>query len=330
MLLLQLGCATNIGEKTMDTDNILIDKPFYTLKITSVNSTIIVTLNGEMIFEDYSRRQLLLEMPVNHLMTSGENKIEVKLLAFESTNLKLNPKTQAQIALQVHKSGDYENEPLVISRIVYQNTQTKGTSEEGKYNSVGKMQKSTQGDIHISKLNKKNIIDGLWTGQKMTGIKLSQTVTLQTPFPKWKFLSSEKLYVGNYMLDITDKTYKELKKRKDIQALYALVDKIHKKLQAKDTDWVASLFKERNDEMDIAFYKAKGDYAKDIQKGLEELVNDPDYKIFIAINPPFYISEGGRTIDIRSAISYNLKKGSGSSNYKIRFRRENGKWILTR
>ena len=319
--------ADKIGER-MEKSSILMDRPYYTVRIGAVNVNIVVTLNGERVFADFTTWQQFLELPVNHLMTSGENRLEVKLLSYEEEEFKIKPKAQAFVALRVKRAGDYSSKPLLITEISYDKGDINAASE-GSYDSKEGMKRSNAGDVKISKLEQKRI-DGIWTGERVKGLWFTQTVTLQTPFPRWKFLDSQKLYDGNFMLDVDDDEYEELKKRKDIQELYALIDKIQKRLQAKDTDWVADLFKERNEESDIAFYKERGYYDRTIRKGLKELVNDPEYEIFIPKDPPFYISEGGRTIMIRSSISYNRKKGRGNQRYDILFRRENGKWILTR
>ncbi|NOR55400.1 MAG: hypothetical protein GQ531_04270 [Sulfurovum sp.] len=321
IVLMQFIYAQNQGDEKME--NILMNKPFYTLKINAVNTKIVITLNGELVFEDFDRSQKLLDLPVNQFMQSGDNTLEVKLLSFKRDNLVLHPKTEATVALEVKESGKFDIKPIKVSQISYMNGDTSNSTKDGSY-------PINQEEIKISKLSQQTI-DGLWTGETVKGIGLKQVIQLKTPFPRWKFLDSEKIMEENYNY-IDNETYAKFRKRSDIEELYKLHEQIHDAVKRKDIDWIIKLFSERNEELEIALYKPKGYYKKDLIDSFNENINDVNNELLALSKEKsyFFVSEDGKTIYLRNGLLFNDTKVGGSTTYKILFRKENGKWILTR
>jgi len=328
ILFTQIGCTQNKGEPTMQ--SILTHKPYFTVNINVVNTKIVINLNGESIYTSFNKRPKHLVVPVNHLMISGENVLEVKLLAFKRDNLTLSPKAEVTVTLQVADVEKLNTPPVAISQIVYAKASTIDSSIEGTYNSLYNFKADKNGDVKISRLLTEKLSKPRIT-EEVRGISLTQNVTLQTPFPRWSFLDSDNIVEGNFY-DMNRKAYDTLRKRKDIEVVYQIHQRIYDALQRKDVDSIIDLFDERNQEMDIAMYEPKGYYKNLLYKRLKEDVNNNTRNMlkFIPNKRFFYISEGGKTLYIRSAIVFNNNAKDGSTNYPVLFRKEKGKWIITR
>jgi len=328
IMLIQFGYAEDKGEQKMIDP--LMDKPFYMVKIDAVNTNIVVTLNGEEVFSDFTKSQKLLEVPVNQYMTSGENILKVYLMLWESDTKNSIKNAEAKISLRVKKFEVFDVEPITVSQIIYVKGNMEKSTLDGTYNSSKNFVLDKEGNVLISKVDKE-LLPKTWTGDKIKGFELEQTITLDTPFPRWKFLDSENIIDSNgYYVDFT--TYKSLRKTKDMEGLFTLHQEIYHALKNKNIPFVVDLFTERNKELEIALYKPEGYYKKLLTKRFTDNVNDSSLEMFPFLKDKryFFISEGGKTLSIRNAVVFNDKNGNGSTSYKILFRKEKGKWILTR
>lgn len=301
-------------------------RPFYTIKIDNVNTKVIVNLNGEEIFMTVSYYHTKLELPVNQWITSGENKLEVILTAYEDINYTISPKAESSISLQVKEFGDFDSKPLTLSQVVYHGGNTTKSTQEGNYDFNSSIQTGT---VSVSQLAKSNFSQR--QGRKVNGLTLIQKINLRTPFPRWKFLNSQNIIEENYY-DLDDDAYYKLRPREDIEALYQIHQEIYDALQKKDIDSIIDLFDERNDEMDIAMYKEKGYFKDRMYKALSKSANDESMEMLKPDRAKdfFYISEGGKTIYFNKFILFNKKDGSMNTRYDLLFRKEGNKWVLTR
>jgi hypothetical protein len=324
VLLIQVGCSEKTGENRMRESN--ESRPFYMVKIKNVNAKVFITLNGETIFEDYSKYSINLELPVNQWITSGENTLEVKLLAYNDTDFKFLPKAESSISLRVKEFGEFDNEPLTLSQIIYYRGETTESTKEGNYDFNSSIQEER---VSISKLEKDSFFKR--QGSKVNGLSLHQKITLKTPFPRWKFLDSDKIIEGNYF-DLNESEYYKIRPKEDIETLYDVHQKIYNSLKKGDVDSIIDLFDERCEEMDIAMYKEKGYYKKTIYEALEKNVNDDSMEMldFNKDTYFFQVSEGGKTAYIKKSILFNKKDGSMNTRYDLLFRKEGNKWVLTR
>lgn len=309
---------------------ILMNKPSYTVKIKSVNTLIIVNLNGERVWAQFNRHQLNIEFPATQFMSSGKNKLEVLLLADKTKSSKLSPKTECSVKLQVRESGDYKSKPQIISEIVYNNAESNKSTAEGDYDSNNSFTLSSTGDVHLSKLERRELDESRY-GEKVVGVGLVQKITLQTSLPRWKFLDSDNIVEGTFALFSDDK-YEQVRASKSVQGVYQKCQEIRNALKDKDLDKVMSYFTERSKELDIAFYEEEGYKQRILRKGFKEDLENYNLKLD---DDPIqdcwaYISDGGKTIIIKDAITFSKIIGDGYNYYDMRFRLENGEWILTR
>jgi len=309
---------------------VLMNKPSYTVKIKSVNTLIIINLNGERVWAQFNRHQLNLEFPVTQFMSSGKNKLEVLLFTDKTRSSKLSPKIECSVKLQVRESGNYKTKPQVISEIVYNYGDSNKSTAEGDYDSNNKFTLSPIGNIHISELERRELDESRY-GEKIVGVGLIQYITLQTSLPRWKFLDSDNIVEGTFALFSDDK-YEKIRTSKSIQGVYQKCQEIRNALKDKDLDKVMNYFTERSKELDIAFYEEEGYTQQILRKGFKEDLENSNLKLD---DDPIkdcwvYISDGGKTIFIEDAITFSKIIGDGYNHYDMRFRLENGEWILTR
>ena len=309
---------------------VLMNRPSYTVKIKSVNALIQVNLNGERVWAQFSPQQLSIEYPVNQFMTSGKNKLEVLLFDAKEDAPKLNLNAECSVQLQVREAGDYRAKPKVISQIVYSQGESNKSTTEGNYDSNNGFTLSPIGDVHISKLESR-MINELRYSERFVGVGLVQYITLQTSLPRWKFLDSDNIVEGTFAL-FSDEEYEKVRASKSVQGVYEKCQEIRDALKDKNLDKVMSYFTERSEELDRAFYEEKGFKQRILRQGFKEDLENYNLKLDDAPikNCWAYISDGGKTILIKDAITFNKIIGDGYNYYDMRFRLKNGEWILTR
>jgi len=330
LVFLTLQCPANMKEDNKTMQSILMNKPYYTLNIETDNSDVFITMNGELVFKQFDRGPHRIEVPVSQWMINGKNTLDIKLLASKHDNLTMHPKTEAKVTLLLKEGGVYDKPSQIVSQVIYKDKSIENSSEEGKYASFDDFKPHNEGDIEISKTEVK-FLSVNRTGSTYKIVELTQSITLETPFPRWKFMDSDNIIDGNYY-DLDRAAYNKLRKRKDIEEIYQIHLDLYNALQRKDLKSVIPLFSERNSEMEIAMYKEKGYYENAIYDSLKRNVNDPEMEMleFLPHKRFFYISEGGKTLYIRRAVVFNRKDGQGRESYDLLFRKEKGKWILTR
>jgi hypothetical protein len=313
------------------THKILTDKPVFLLEITKSGAPVKIDLNGMEVYSDRSRLQEFVVYPLNDKISSGENILDVYIIAPKYLNYSLPKDSFVEVKLRVQ---DAEGNKFTIGKVNYISSESNpllGSSEEGRYSFVdNEFVKSTSGsgEIEIGQMRSANL--QILYGQKMGGIKLSQTISMQTPFPRWKFLDSTNI-IDKDFLSMTTEEITALKETPLIMDLYEANVRIHTGLKNKNVASVIDLFDERLEDMDAAFYHSKGhtkegfyNFLNEEIKGQVELL-DIDYD-----SNRFFIESNRKVAYVYQPIMFVFKDGSGSSKYPIKFRLENGKWVITR
>lgn len=319
------------GEKKMK--SVLQDNPNFTIRMETEYANFIVTLNGTKVYNGIDGSAMVLEIPVNQLITSGDNELKVQLIAWDDMEYKLHKELLCKISLRVKKHGDMSVEPKTISSINYNSKKDnvlEASRAEGKYNSEKSFMLDKDGDVKIESINQKLLT--LYQGDKIGGVMLSQTIKLKTPFPRWKFLDSENIIDGRYD-ELLNHEYDTLRERNDIKKLFITYKKIYDALEKKDLDFIIDLFDERNNEMDRAMYHNEESYYKNrLYEKLKENVNDSARELlkWNESKMYFFIEENSKLIYIDGAIAFNDKTGSTSTSYPILFRKAKDKWIISR
>ena len=310
-------------------ENILMqDKVQYSLEIIAKNTKIQVYLNGVKIYSDYGLGNVYIDYPVNKFIATGKNEIKFKLNANKDQDYKLKDKAEVEINLKVRNFKTKEN--YVISTLKYTHNnedKTFGSSLVGKYNSLKAFTIDKEGNVEVSTPKMESYNNKF--GKKTGGVIVSQNVYFKTTYPKWKFLDSENIIEKRMELYTIDELM-EIKERPDIKELYNIYTKIHTALKNKNAESIIDMFEERNYETDIAWGNEPGTTKDKLLAGLKEASQDPQNEIVPFPHEKFaYKIEDNLKIIKVNAIGWNKKTG-GSREFSMSFRRENGKWILTR
>ena len=330
MLLVLTACTESKvkeekGENKME--QTMQERPYYMIEAEGGNSGIDIYLNGVSVYHDYSAGSYGGQTFVNDFVKDGLNELRIELMGRQKENYVLDPKTRCKVSFVKNVRG----KKSVISTIVYDQVEkerSKGTREEGFYDSNRSYEHSNKGDTLISSLE----IKPYNSFGKLMGIAIEQNVTIEEKaFPLWKFLSSE---------DITDKALKYMStdKRKAFresekgQALYKVYGELHDALKRKDVDFVIKLMKERNEELDLAYFKTKGSTEKEMREDLEEMVNNDKFELldYVPSKHYTYMDESLKLMYIKTLIYNRKAPDEGSIKYPMIFRYEHGEWILTR
>lgn len=325
------ACAeerNTIKKKGNNVQNILMQNPSFYLEIKGSDTKIQVFINGVKIYTNYSRGDFYTKYPINTSITSGKNEIKMNLIAGKNQEYKLDNKANTKINLIVKsfKTG----EEYIISTLKYtfnKDNEIEGSTFKGNYNSLESFVKDKNGNVFVD-----NIAITSYTmkaGKKYGGKSILQDVYFKTSYPRWKFLDSENIISKNLEL-YSNEEYDELKQTPAIQELYNIYTQIHTALKNKQPEKIIHLFKERNEEFDLAWDYKPGTVEKSNFEGIKEEIDNPDNELvdFTPSKNAFFIEDNLKLIKVK-AIAYNSKKG-GSTRFNISFRRENGKWILTR
>ncbi|WP_188407564.1 hypothetical protein, partial [Agarivorans gilvus] len=121
-----------------------------------------------------------------------------------------------------------------------------------------------------------------------------------------------------------------------VNDLFVEYKKVQDALAANDIDSIMPMFAERNREGDAAFYYEDGGLEKMLNESMHEKINSSDWAL--STTQP---NEVGITLESnQKLVSLTLDEDSNAigfvnsngtySSYPMMFRRENGKWILTR
>jgi hypothetical protein len=314
------------GEEKMQ-EPIRQERPFYMIEAEGMDSGIEIYLNDVSIYHDYSAGSYGAQTFVNDFVKDGLNKLRIELMGKSKENFNLDPQTHCKVSFVKNVRG----EKSVISTIVYNRKakeRTQGTREEGFYDSNRSYERSNRGDTLISSLEVKPYN----SFGKDKGIYLEQNISIEEKaFPLWKFLSSEDIIDKSlqYMSSEKRKAFRESKKG---QALYKVYGELHDALKRKDVDFVIELMKERNEELDLAYFKTKGHTEKEMREDLEEMVNNSKFELleYVPSKHYTYMDESLKLMYLKTLIYNRKAPDEGSIKYPMMFRYENGKWILTR
>jgi len=318
---IQLLTGTHAMGKSMQ-----IDEPFYKVFIDTQGLKYRVVANGIDIKHDKSLTPLKVEIPINQFVRSGENKFELQLFPFSKKG-NLTKTDDDYINVEFRLYIDLKNY-VVLSKLNYSAKKDKADklydsgTEEGRYSLIKhNFEADNNGGYSVSKLD----IDVKEDAYNKTFMR--QSVSMKTPFPEWRFLTAETIP------DPQQFKTKEQMINGLVGEPFSILEKIHKGLSNKDIDSIMPLFKERNDEMDKAFYYKPGTYEKMLRDALEEnfkkgrILKDLDINIASPMVSP---GKNIMQLGLGPLIVFHNESKSVFIKYDIYFRKEGDKWIITR
>ncbi|WP_457594279.1 hypothetical protein [Hydrogenimonas sp.] len=340
LLLCTLGmgaCAdkrdkTDTKEEHPMKPSILKERPSFLLDIACEKAPMRIYLNGIQLFEDFSKLPISLKYPVNDIILDGDNELTLLI------DKELDKGANCEIGLIVREFNNFEMIPKRIVTLHYEKGRkkpTEGTTPPGRYSSLNDFAPSEEGDVHVGtpviKEHKKSDtyeVDALFVSLKFS---------LPTPFGRWKFASGRLILDKPYLELTKDEALALQKHDPKLAKLYEINHQIYKLVKAKDIDGLMAYFKERNEEMDRAYFHTPGTTEKILKEKFEKALNDPDMKLWEISEERwknhkivFRVDENNRLAWLTDLIIFNYTKGEGSATAKMKFRWDGNTWILTR
>jgi hypothetical protein len=313
-------------------NNVLLDKPYFTIYLESTNIYAYVMLNRQLLsFETLGKTEV--ELPVNQWIKSGDNELSVLLVADDPDNKKYKAQTHVKMTLRVRPSGSDPQQNITLATLEFSGAKANtGVGIEGdihsyRLNSRKDFSVDQQGDILIGDVTS-------WDFQQI-GDVVSRKITLPAiGLPRWAFFDSDN--ITNVKGDDVSGLMSDDVRSKLVAELLPIYTSIWNALESKNITPILPLFEERNREYDAAFYRKPGTTARMLAEALQESATEPDRKLFpiTPSNTQSQLYDNDKLARLmqnseRSLIGLNYV-GGGSEGYDIILRKKNGRWIITR
>ena len=313
--------AVTLGKKM----NPLTNDPYFTIKLNASGSSYFIELNGASVHNELDNDgQLSTEFPVNHWMRSGKNTLTLQVIP-EEEGAPFNPASSIEVELLVAPNNNKE-QTFSIASILFEGSNasgehTKNSSKSGSYDD--EMKSSTTGSLTISDITETAMKD--YKGALIFKRELNIINTL----PLWNFFTSDDL---PKLEPLSDEEYYKL-----LDSLLFEYSKVQNAIETSSIDEIIPLFKERNSELDAAFYYSPGTMENKIRTSLIEASNNQDLELvpLKQQNVDFTIESNNKLVSLTresmaAAVTLNFKSGYGSQRYNMIFRRKDNEWILAR
>ena len=291
------------------------------MKIHGFGTLYHIYVNDIEVYQEASvTSQVTTSIPLNHWMKEGENSI--KLLVFPTVeNAPINEKSEVNAELYVHNDEEDEQE----YRIGGFNFKGLGgiseSSLEGYRLETELFKHDDEGALvaHEVSVMKDTVFGGSY--------EYEQKFTIPNNLPLWSFFNSDA--VPNDP-DLSEDEYWALSAE-----LRDHLKIIQDKIIAGKLDEVMPLFEERNNELDKAFYYPSGVMEAKLRDSFE--VDFPQLNM-LEIEGQDVAYENEKNLKLASilrtkkgaAMVGNFKDSQGSIGFPVMFRKQDGKWIITR
>jgi hypothetical protein len=317
LLSILFGCS---GETKL-TNSILNKKPVFKLMIHSVGTRYDVLLNGVMIYDDASGNgQITTSLPINHWMRSGENSLELVLYP-DDEGIPINEKSEVNAEIYVH-NDDMEEQQYRIGGFNFKGVGHIPESDMLGYRLDTQLFKHDEKGEVIAEnveITENTFFEGV--------IEYKQVITIPSNLPLWAFFNSDDI---PHDPDLSEEDFWAISAE-----LRDHLKVIQDKIIAGDIDEMMPIFEERNNELDKAFYYSRGVMEAKLRDSFK--VDFPQLNMLeIEGQDVAYVSEKNLKLasllrDNRGpAMVGNFKDSQGSIGFPIMFRKQGGKWIITR
>jgi len=309
------SCAKNKNGE----ENMLAERPYLTVRINVSGCNYEIRVNGVPIMTEKRGYPVVVAIPVNQWMFSGGNQLSMILTPLPGEkDITITP--DSCMTLQVKESGAPRSTTRPISTFCYQGefTLLKKTVEKsspaGRFNSKKEMQADPDGDVVVSHVQVAAV-------EKGTGVMVSRNISINLPFPQWKWVS------GDFIPD-NDQSR---------QALFLEYKKMWDMLNNKDIKSVMSFVQEKIKESAISLNQEEKLFAEETELDYMDAFDSTKFKLFPLdlYNLDFFVYGDGRLAELKmwngaGAFVFSRIDGSGSSSYHDIFRKSGDKWVLCR
>ena len=319
-------------EKKAIQNNILMKKPSFNLQISCQNTIFELTLNGATVYEYTMLYPVSFEHNINDFITTGNNKLEILMLN-RGKNL-----AKCEVKLVVREFDNFESEEKILTLAYDYSAKNplENSTPKGHYDSSAGFKATPNGDVFVGEAKVEPFEN--MPLYPLAGVNASLEFSLETPFPRWKFLDGEKILNKPYYA-LTLKEAQFLQKNDPkLKKLYELNHKIYLAAKAKDLDKLMSFFKTRTKELAIATHSTEDDIESTTRRAFEKAMNNSkDALIEISEEDwtkhkrTFVVEKGNNLAYLKAILSWNSIKGDSSGHsFNMKFQYVNGEWILVR
>jgi hypothetical protein len=308
--------------------NPLKNKPYFTLDINGLGATVMADVNGVNVYDSFdSQGQITTTLPVNHMMSPDDNYINLIVLP-DSPGDSMNPNANFEMTLKVSTIAN-RADSVPIASIKFEghygdpDSYIKNSSPSGEFAPANNMQNASGGDVVVEDITHTEV--PIYEG----AIIYTRKLRIPNTLPRWAFFDSDEL-PSQFDLN-TDEEADAL-----TTELFPEYKRIHNALKKKDLSSIMPLFEERSHEIDAAFYFDQGTTQAKLEFALSEAINNKDFTL-VNLEPDMvgpFIEDNKKLISLKRddscAIAFNDTVNGGSEIYDIIFRKQNGKWIISR
>lgn len=295
----------------------LENKPYFTVAVDTAGCRYDIRINDVPVVSDRNGFPVTVDIPVNHWMQSGENELSMHLHPLPKHE-GLSRDTECSATLKVRESGTSVELNQSVASVSFSGNELEsgtgagGSSPSGQFDHRSAFTADSGGAVFVDEVNVEPTDD-------KQGIKVSRSITLPLPFPRWSWFDSDVIPDSEEI-------------RTELVTQY---QRIWDAAQSKRVEDLMLFFLERSRELAAAFYRTTDEMQGRI--GLKETSEDPELELF-GLYPDDTLLEvfgGGRLARLTSwdgeaAIGFNYVDGSGSTDFDFVFRKSGDKWIITR
>lgn len=307
--------------------NMLPSKPIFKLEVSAFGVAYTININGVTVLQETNvMNQISVDIPINHWMSPDINEFDYSLIPLNDT---IPKNAYVNVALLIEDDED-KNIHYKLPLLMFDGGEMTQKNEMAKSLSHGKYELGDanslvfgEGEVEVEKIIKS--IEQEFGGNVYV---YKRQINVPNNLPRWAFFDSEIL--PNYYEASEAEYYAAL------DDLFVEYKKILDALADNDIDSIMAMYKEHNLEGDLAFHNKPGTMESSISKFMQENIDSPEWKL--QVRKPEHL--GIKLENNRKLVSLTLDKdgnaiGFEKSNgaydsYPVMFRRQNGKWILTR
>ena len=305
---------------------VLQDNVRFKLNIQGHGLKYFVTVNDVLVFKQLNNdTQDTLELPINHWMHPEQSKFKI----WGGTGVKgekfpSGASVKLTLIIEDRDSGARYQLPILElnGKEVYEPKELNGILKSGRYH----LAPNNKVEFGKGEVELKPIIKDEYDSKD--AFVYRRQVSVPNQLPLWAFFNSEPLPDYQSMSQ-EDKTESE-------NELFLAYKVIQDGLEKGDVDSIMPLFTERNKELDIAFGYPSGEMERLLREYINKVIDNPNWKLKrTTVKQAFIFREENKKIVglIRSDFSDILgfvNQNNMFYSLTIKFRRENGKWIITR
>jgi hypothetical protein len=312
----------------------LAGKPLFSLRLDIERCAHDVYVNGGLITRNLDGTPAHAEYPVNHWLRSGANDIQIFMMKWEGDPDECDVKAEINWKEERGAAGAAPVKLLTLAhdaKLATPADPAPGSSASGTFDArTGSVTTPSTGDLRVTAASVTRL-----TGKLAHIHVLSRSFEVSLPFPEWAF------FRGEVQMRATDFESKEAR-RPVYNELFAAYEKLRDMLARRDVDAFLDACEERSREIDIAYYKRPGDTRASLRRDVESALNNPALELatFDRVDKGMWgylvgskgtlvtLYQGNRASTI---LRFPMKDGSAFSVIlPVFFRRENGKYIVTR